>query len=95
MLKADNGNVTISGTILDISADMTCLIHNIYEDILQENMHMPAHEAHQMIMNIVDTALKPIEEVRQENAKFREEIADECGFACKLINMIDALRKNK
>lgn len=95
MLKIENDNVTISGSILDISTDMTCLIHNMYEDILQESMHMPAHEARQMIMDIVDTALKPIEEVRQENAKFMKKAAEEGGIEETLINMLDALRKNK
>ena len=93
MLKSENGSVIISGNILTIAAEMTGLIHNIYEDVLQKGAGMSESDARRMIMDIVKTALKPIEEVRRENAENMQR-AEKAGTAGKILNLLDALRKS-
>lgn len=66
MIKADKGNVSIKGRGGELLAELSTLVHALYNDVLKGDMEFSDEEARDMINTAVEKGFKTTKELMAE-----------------------------
>lgn len=91
MIKIENGTVEITGTLPDIMAHLSTLVHHLYHNILTENMGMSPEKAKETILSSVQDGFMDKDEL---HAKALEAI-DRMKNSDFLMGMLQAILTRK
>lgn len=88
MIKADKGNVAIKGMGSELLAELSTLVHALYNDVLKGDMEFSDEEARDTINKAVEKGFKTTEELMSE-AKAKAVVLE--GSMPEVLNQLKAI----
>lgn len=77
MIKTKKGELKVKGSLIEIKADLSVIVYELYHNILTENMSK--EEAKEEIMDAVNRGFLEDEEIEEDVNELLEQFFEEMG----------------